>query len=143
MKSPLEDTLHAFIEAQHKTNQKFELVMTQLVEENKEIKSHFLKLTNALVIQEKGKIPSQALSNPKGQQVAQISKPSTQIISEVNAITTVIDTLVDKEDELKVLNSSFLKISDSCEISIKPPTYEDSQDKKLEFWQSRFKKPPP
>ena len=55
----------------------------------------------------------------------------------------MIDTLVDKKDELKVLNSSFLKISDSCEISIKPPTYEDSQDKKLEFWLPCFKKSPP
>ena len=76
--------------------------------------------------------------------MAQISKPSTQIISEVNAITTVIDTLVDKEDKLKILNhKSFLNFSDSCEISIKSPTYEDAQDKKLEFWQPRFKKPLP
>ena len=45
-------------------NQKFELVMAQLVEENQEIKSHLMRLTNALAIQEKGKTTSQA-SSPK------------------------------------------------------------------------------
>ena len=59
--------------------------MTQVVEENKEIKSHLLKLTNALVIQEKGKKTFQASSNPNGHdQVAQTSKPSAQIIEVVN-----------------------------------------------------------
>ena len=38
-RSPLEDTLKAFMDAQQATNQKFESVLTQLVEENKEIKS--------------------------------------------------------------------------------------------------------
>ena len=92
--------------------------MMQLVEENKEIKSHLLKLTNALVIHEKGKTTSQAPSNQKGHdQVAQTSKPSAQIIKEINALTTVIDTLVDKEDKPMILNpiESFLNISDSCE----------------------------
>ena len=50
MKSSLEDILYSFIEAQHKMNQKFDLVMTQLVEENKQIKSHLLKLTKDLAI---------------------------------------------------------------------------------------------
>ena len=104
-----------------------------------------MKLINALVIQEKGKTPSQALSNPKGHQLAQTLKPSAQIIKEVNAITTAIDTLVDKKDKPKILNpiESFLNYSDSCGTNIKSPAYEDSQDKKLEFWQPRFKKPPP
>ena len=77
--------------------------MTQLVVVNKEIKSHIMKLTNALAFQKQGKAISQCLSNPKGHhQVAETSKPSAHIIKEVNAITTVIDTLVDKEDKLKI-----------------------------------------
>ena len=77
--------------------------------------------------------------------MAQTLKPSAQIIKEVNAITTVIDTLVDKEDKLKIFNpiESFLNYSNSCETDIKSPVYEDSQEKKLEFWQPRFKKPLP
>ena len=84
--------------------------MSQLVDENKDIKRHLLKLTNVLAIQEKGKATSQAPSNPKGHQMAQTSKPTTQITKEVNALTIVIDTLVDKEDELKIHNliESFL-----------------------------------
>ena len=65
-RSPLEDTLKAFMDAQQATNQKFESVLTQLVEENKEIKSQITKVTSSLAIQERGKFPSQPQSNPKG-----------------------------------------------------------------------------
>ena len=40
------------MEVQDKTNQKFESVLKQEVEENKEIKSQITKLTNALIVQE-------------------------------------------------------------------------------------------
>ena len=55
------------METQGKTNQKFESVLTQVVEENKEIKSQISKLTSALTVQERGRFPSQPQSNPKGQ----------------------------------------------------------------------------
>ena len=52
--------------------------------------------------------------------MAQTSKLSAQIIKEVNAITIVIDTLLDKEDELKRLNpiKSFFNISNPFEITM-------------------------
>lgn len=37
-RNSLEDTLHAFIEAQSKTNQRFDDLLTQMVEEHKELK---------------------------------------------------------------------------------------------------------
>ncbi|XP_024018882.1 uncharacterized protein LOC112090862 [Morus notabilis] len=56
----LEDTLKAFMDAQNKTNQRGDSTLTQLVEENKEIKSQITKLTEALTVQEHGRFPSQA-----------------------------------------------------------------------------------
>ena len=76
------------MEAQSKTNQKFETVFAQVVEENKEIKSQITKLTSALTVQERGKFPSQPQSNPKGQFMAQASTSDEQNLKEVNAITT-------------------------------------------------------
>ena len=72
-RNPLEETLQRFMETQGKTNQKFESVLTQVVEENKEIKSQISKLTSALTVQERGRFPSQPQSNPKGQHMAQAS----------------------------------------------------------------------
>ena len=62
----LEDTLKAFMDAQNKTNQRVYSMLTQLVEENKEIKSQITKLTEALTVQERGRFPSQAQSNLRG-----------------------------------------------------------------------------
>ena len=87
-RSSLENTLQAFMEAQNKTNQKFESLFTQMVEESKEMKSQISKLTGALAIQEHGKFPSQAQSVPKRQHMAQTSNSEKQNIKEVNAITT-------------------------------------------------------
>ena len=50
----LESRIHAFLEAQSKTNQKHDALLNQLAEENKEMKSHISKLTNALTIMRKG-----------------------------------------------------------------------------------------
>ncbi|POO00107.1 hypothetical protein TorRG33x02_042340, partial [Trema orientale] len=70
------------MEAQNKTNQKFESILTQVVEENKEIKSQITKLTNALTVQERGRFPAQPQSNPKGQHLTQTSSTDTQNIKE-------------------------------------------------------------
>ena len=56
----LEDTLKAFMDAQNKTNRRVDSMLTQLVEESKEIKSQITKLTEALTVQECGRFPSQA-----------------------------------------------------------------------------------
>ncbi|XP_024023982.1 uncharacterized protein LOC112092308 [Morus notabilis] len=63
-------------------------MLTQLVEENKEIKSQITKLTEALTVQERGRFPSQAQSNMRGQNMAQTSNSEGQNIKEVNVITT-------------------------------------------------------
>uniref|UniRef100_A0A2N9HZU3 RNA-directed DNA polymerase n=1 Tax=Fagus sylvatica TaxID=28930 RepID=A0A2N9HZU3_FAGSY len=76
----LESTIHAFIEAQSKTNQKHDALLNQLAEENKEMKSHISKLTNALTVNEKGKFPSQP-QIPQGQHMAQALKASRKLDS--------------------------------------------------------------
>ncbi|XP_022861772.1 uncharacterized protein LOC111382129 [Olea europaea var. sylvestris] len=87
-RNSLEDTLHAFIEAQGKTNQKFETMISQVVEEKKEIKNHMSKLTNALAVGEREKFPAQAQPNPKGQHMAQTSGSEETSFKEANVITT-------------------------------------------------------
>ncbi|XP_024017304.1 uncharacterized protein LOC112090375 [Morus notabilis] len=84
----LADTLKAFMDAQNKTNQRVDSMLTQLVGENKEIKSHITKLTEALTIQECGRFPSQAQSNLRGQNMVQTSNFEGQNIKKVNAIST-------------------------------------------------------
>ncbi|GKV24668.1 hypothetical protein SLEP1_g34252 [Rubroshorea leprosula] len=76
------------MEAQTKTNQKFDSILTQVVEENKDIKSQLTKLTNALTVQERGKIPSQPQANPKNLHLVQESTSNSENIQGVNAITT-------------------------------------------------------
>uniref|UniRef100_A0A2N9ID69 Reverse transcriptase domain-containing protein n=1 Tax=Fagus sylvatica TaxID=28930 RepID=A0A2N9ID69_FAGSY len=82
----LESTIHAFIEAQSKTNQKHDALLNQLAEENKEMKSHISKLTNALTVNEKGKFPSQP-QIPQGQHMAQGSQ-NKKNVEHVNEVTT-------------------------------------------------------
>ena len=79
--------MQAFIEAQSKTNHRFESLIAQVVEENKEMKSQFSKLTNVLSVQEPGKLPSQAQPNPRGQNMAQ-DGPEPSNIKGLNVITT-------------------------------------------------------
>ena len=76
------------MEVQNKTNQKFEAILTQVVEDQKKMKSQITKLTSALTIQERGKFPSQPQSNPKGQHMAKTLSTNSQNIKGVNAITT-------------------------------------------------------
>ncbi|XP_022870992.1 uncharacterized protein LOC111390217 [Olea europaea var. sylvestris] len=63
-------------------------MIAKVVEENKEIKNHMSKLTNALAVGECGKFPAQAQPNPKGQHMAQTSGSEKTNFKEANAITT-------------------------------------------------------
>ena len=76
--------------------------------------------------------------------MARAPKPNAQIVKEVIAII-VIDTPVDKEATPKIHNhiENFHNFYDPCETSIMSPIFEDSQNKKLEFWKLHFKKPLP
>ncbi|XP_022893894.1 uncharacterized protein LOC111408360 [Olea europaea var. sylvestris] len=123
-RNSLEGTLYAFIEVQSKTNQKFETMITQIVEENKEIKTHMSKLTNALNVVEQGKFPSQAQPNPKGQHMAQTSGSRENNIKEVNAITTRSGKVIEptskpREDEKDSSNSE--ESTSSEEVVKNPP----------------------
>ncbi|XP_010276310.1 PREDICTED: uncharacterized protein LOC104611088 [Nelumbo nucifera] len=69
-------------------NQRDTISSNSVVEENKDIKSQITKLTNALVIQERGKIPSQPQTNPKGSHMVQESTSDSKNIMGVHAITT-------------------------------------------------------
>jgi cell division protein FtsB len=82
----LESTIHAFLETQSKTNQKHDALLNQLAEENKEMKSHISKLTNALTVNEKGKFPSQP-QIPQGQHMAQ-GFQNKKNVEHVNEVTT-------------------------------------------------------
>ena len=63
-------------------------ILTQMVEDQKEMKSQITKLTRTLTIQEQGKFPSKPQSNPKGQHTVEISSTDLQKIKGMNAITT-------------------------------------------------------
>ncbi|XP_038978648.1 uncharacterized protein LOC120108978 [Phoenix dactylifera] len=123
-RNPLEDTLHASIEAQNKTNQKFESMITQVVEENKEIRSQVSKLISALTVNERGKFPSQAQPNPQGQHMAQTSNPDRQHLKEVNSITTrsgkVIERVPKPKDTQEKLSSDVVDVPREEEI-VKSP----------------------
>ncbi|XP_038974777.1 uncharacterized protein LOC120106013 [Phoenix dactylifera] len=123
-RNPLEDTLHASIEAQNKTNQKFESMITQVVEENKEIRSQVSKLISALAVNERGKFPSQAQPNPQGQHMAQTSNPDRQDLKEVNSITTrsgkVIERVPKPKDTQEKLSSDVVDVPREEEI-VKSP----------------------
>ncbi|KAL5732809.1 hypothetical protein ACOSQ2_032501 [Xanthoceras sorbifolium] len=77
------------------TLQKFETILTQVVEDQKEMKSQITKLTSALSVQERGKIPSQPHPNPKGQHMAETSK-NAKNVKEVNAVTTRSGKVLDE-----------------------------------------------
>ncbi|XP_062113674.1 uncharacterized protein LOC133824717 [Humulus lupulus] len=77
----LENTLHSFMEEQAKINR-------QMMEEIKDMKSQFSKLTGSLVNSERGKLPSQPQFNTQGQHMAQTSNSNDQNVKEANAITT-------------------------------------------------------
>lgn len=112
--------MHAFIEAQGKTNQKFESLITQVVEENKEIKSQVSKLMSSLSVNEQGKFPSQAQSTPHGQHMAQ------ENLKDVNAIVTCsgkslhIPTTNKSEDVEKDQDSSDAKLPKEPEVTKSP-----------------------
>ncbi|XP_022859339.1 uncharacterized protein LOC111380103 [Olea europaea var. sylvestris] len=99
-------------------------MITQIVEENKEIKTHMSKLTNALTVVERGKFPAQAQPNPRGQHMAQISGSRENILKEVNAITTRSGKVIEptsklREDEKDPINSE--ESTPSEEVLKNPP----------------------
>ena len=98
-------------------------MITQLVEENKEIsekkemKSQITKLTSALTINERGKFPSQSVSNPKGQYMAETLGSKHGNLKEVNAIVTRSNKVL--EGPCKSSEDQATTSSNSEDISLK------------------------
>ena len=63
-------------------------MLTQLVGDNREIKSHISKLTSSLTINEKGNFSSQP-QNFQGQHMVQCSIKDKSHLQQVNAINTL------------------------------------------------------
>ncbi|XP_024026577.1 uncharacterized protein LOC112093078, partial [Morus notabilis] len=123
-RSSLENTLQSFTEVQSKTNQKFESLFTQMVEESKEMKSQITNLTGALAVQERDKFPSEAQSNPKGQHMAQTSCLDNQNVKEVNAISAR-STKIMEEPSTSATTSSTKEVvpekDDPTNVPVKVP----------------------
>ncbi|GMN58159.1 hypothetical protein TIFTF001_027260 [Ficus carica] len=132
-RSFLEYTLQAFMEAQTKTNQKLESLFMQMVEESKEMKSQITKLTSALAVQERGKFPSQAQSNSKGQHMAQTSNSEGQNIYELHSDSNDLDDL---------LHNFESESSGYCELANNATICKDLQGSGTKFWQLRFEELP-
>ena len=92
-RNPIEETLQAFMETQMKTNQMFECMLTQVVEENKEIKNQITKLTSAL--EERGRFPSQPQPSAGCNQNVQSSVVESQNIKEINFVSTCNGEIVE------------------------------------------------
>ncbi|KAM1013894.1 hypothetical protein TB2_043792 [Malus domestica] len=56
----------SYVDPVQALGQKFDSLFSQLVEENKEIKSQLSKLTNSMSVNEKGRFPANTQANPKG-----------------------------------------------------------------------------
>ena len=69
-------------------------MLTQLLVENREIKSHISKLTSSLSINEKGNFPFQP-QNFQGQHMVQCSIKIKSHLQQVNAINTLSGKNVD------------------------------------------------
>ncbi|XP_022841999.1 uncharacterized protein LOC111365695 [Olea europaea var. sylvestris] len=123
-RNSLEDTIHAFIEAKSKTNQKFETMITQIVEENKEIKSHMSKLTNALAVRECEKFSAQAQPNPRGQHMVQTLGSEETNLKEVNPITTRYGKVIKPTPKLRESEKDPSSIEESTpsEEAVKNPS---------------------
>lgn len=98
------------MEAQGKTNQKFKTMITQIVEDQKEIKNHISKLTSALAVEERGKFSAQPQPNPKGQYMAQTSGSNINNLREVNAITTRSGKVIEQPLDLWKLRKSLVSL---------------------------------
>ena len=74
--------MHAFIEKQ-------ETINTQNAQTMSDLKDTLAKFTSTLSFQEKGKFPSEAQQNPKGQYNANASSFGSQHIDQVQSVITL------------------------------------------------------
>ncbi|XP_057982368.1 uncharacterized protein LOC131167588 [Malania oleifera] len=117
-----EDNLKAKVEMltrelEGKTNQKFESLITQVVEEKKEIKSQVSKLISSLSVNERGKFPSQAQSEPHGQHTAQENLKDVNVIVTRSSKSLHIPTTNKSEDVEKNQDSSDAELTKEPEVT--------------------------
>ena len=116
-KRSLEDIVTQFVQTQQSTNTEFRTALNDM-------RSQITKLTSFMghFQQEKGKLPSQTIQNPQGQNSVGISGPSEGTFEHCKAVTTlrsgkVIDKTIQTKEPIQELQSE--PVGDD-EVSDKP-----------------------
>ena len=116
-KRSLEDIVTQFVQTQQSTNTEFQTALN-------DVRSQITKLTSSMgnFQQEKGKVPSQPIQNPQGQNSVGVSGPSEGTFEHCKAVTTlrsgkVVDKTIPTKEPLQESQSESV-IDD--EVSDKP-----------------------
>jgi hypothetical protein len=112
--------LHAFIEKQ-------ETINTQNAQTMSDLKDTLAKFTSTLSFQEKGKFPSEAQQNPKGQYNANASSFGSQHIDQVQSVITLHSGKVIKKPILEPCEKDDESICEGKE-GVKPEHYKEKTD---------------
>ena len=104
-KRSLEDIVTQFVQSQQSTNTEFRTALN-------DVRSQITKLTSSMgnFQQEKGKLPSQTVQNPQGQNSVGVSGSSESTFEHCKAVTTlrsgkVIDKTIQPKESIRELQS--------------------------------------
>ena len=116
-KRSLEDIVTQFVQTQQSTNTEFRTALN-------DVRSQITKLTSSIgnLQQEKGKLPSQPIQNPQGQNGVGVSGPSEGTFEHCKAITTlrsgkVVDKTIQTKEPTQESQSELVR---EDEVSDKP-----------------------
>ena len=116
-KRSLEDIVTQFIQTQQSTNTEFRTALN-------DVRSQITKLTSSIgnLQQEKGKLPSQPIQNPQGQNSVGVSGPSEGTFEHCKAVTTlrsgkVVDKTIQTKEPTQESQSELVR---EDEVSDKP-----------------------
>ena len=116
-KRSLEDIVTQFVQSQQSTNTEFRTALN-------DVRSQIIKLTSSMgnFQQEKGKLPSQTVQNPQGQNSVGVSGSSEGTFEHCKAVTTlrsgkVIDKTIQPKEPIQELQSETVG---EDEVSDKP-----------------------
>ena len=126
-KRSLEDIVTQFVQTQQSTNTEFRTALN-------DVRSQITKLTSSIgnLQQEKGKLPSQPIQNPQGQNSVGVSGPSEGTFKHCKAVTTlrsgkVVDKTIQTKEPTQESPSELIR---EDEVSDKPhvPNTNDIDD---------------
>ena len=125
-KRSLEDIVTHFVQTQQSTNSEFRIALN-------DVRSQITKLTSSMgnFQQEKGKLPSQTIQNPQGQNSVRVSGQSEGTFEHCKAVTTlrsgkVIDKTIQLKEPIQELQDELVgddKVSDKpchARIPVRP-----------------------